>query len=174
MAAYCGGDASAFRELYARVSPRLFNYLLRLGGDRALAEDLLQQTFLKAHRARHSYVLGAPPLPWLYAIAHRTFLDETRRRRRAPLKLTGEVAAGLASSAAPEEPGVDPELLGAALAALEGLPARQREALVLTKLHGKSIKEAAEITGSTVGAMKVRAHRAYQALRKALAPRVAP
>ncbi|HTJ47353.1 MAG TPA: sigma factor-like helix-turn-helix DNA-binding protein, partial [Kofleriaceae bacterium] len=62
----------------------------------------------------------------------------------------------------------DPELTKAALAALEALPPQQREAVVLTKLDGKSIAEAAAIAGTTPGAMKVRAHRGYVALRKAL------
>ena len=66
------------------------------------------------------------------------------------------------------EPG-NSELAQAALAALESLPPRQREALVLTKLNGKTIAEAAAIAGTTPGAMKLRAHRAYVTLRKLLA-----
>ena len=65
----------------------------------------------------------------------------------------------------------DPELTKAALEALEDLPTGQREAVVLTKLDGKSVAEAAEIAGTTVGAMKVRAHRGYEALRKLLGAR---
>ena len=56
----------------------------------------------------------------------------------------------------------------AALDALAELPAQQREAVVLTKLDGKSVAEAAEIAGTTIGAMKVRAHRGYEALRRLL------
>jgi DNA-directed RNA polymerase specialized sigma24 family protein len=134
MARYCDGDAAAFRDLYAQVAPRLLGYLVGMARSRALAEDLVQQTFLKVHRARGAYIRGADPVPWIYAIAHRTFLDELRRVKRA---------------AAP-------------------LPAAQREAVVLTKLDGKSIAEAAEIAGTTPGAMKVRAHRGYLALRKLL------
>jgi len=145
-------------------------------GDRPTAEDLLQLTFLKVHRARKVYVRDANPLPWLYSIAHRTFLDEARRRKRSRVKLSREsdtVIEGRAHlSGVPEDEvreGPDPELTRAALAALEALPPKQREALVLTKLSGKSIAEAAEIAGTTPGAMKLRAHRAYVTLRKALA-----
>ena len=92
MQRYCDGDAGAFRELYALLAPRLLGYLVRMARERALAEDLLQQTFLKVHRARAAYVRGADPVPWIYSIAHRTFLDEARRSRRGPKKSRRKVA----------------------------------------------------------------------------------
>src|SRR3954451_3055034 len=100
MQRYCDGDAGAFRELYALVAPRLLGYLLKLTRERALADDLLQQTFMKVHRARAAYVRGADPLPWIYAIAHRTFIDQARKHKRAVVRVGDaselpEVAAGL-------------------------------------------------------------------------------
>ncbi|HEY1553256.1 MAG TPA: RNA polymerase sigma factor [Kofleriaceae bacterium] len=176
MQRYQDGDARAFRELYALVAPRLLGYLVKMAGSRALADDVLQQTFLKVHRARGAYVRGADPVPWLYAIAHRTFIDEARRRKRAAVPAgddVPEVAAGLTGETDErrDEPRVDPELAQAALAALAELPEQQREAVVLTKLDGKSVAEAAEIAGTTVGAMKVRAHRGYERLRALLGGR---
>jgi RNA polymerase sigma-70 factor (ECF subfamily) len=175
MQRYCDGDANAFRELYALVAPRLLGYLTKMTRERALADDLLQQTFLKVHRARGAYVAGADPLPWIYAIAHRTFIDEARKHKRAVVRVgeadeLPEVAAGLTGESDDQRDDArgDPELVNAALDALAELPAQQREAVVLTKLDGKSVAEAAEIAGTTVGAMKVRAHRGYEALRKAL------
>lgn len=178
MQRYCDGDASAFRELYALVAPKLYGYLVKMARSRALADDLLQQTFLKLHRARAAYVRGADPLPWIYAIAHRTFIDETRRVKRAIVRVgveTGdgtnvpELAADLSGqSAERRDDAADPELARAALDALAQLPAQQREAVVLVKLDGKTVAEAAEIAGTTVGAMKVRAHRGYEALRALL------
>jgi RNA polymerase sigma-70 factor, ECF subfamily len=181
MQRYCDGDAGAFRELYALVAPRLLGYLLKMARERALAEDLLQQTFLKVHRARGAYVRGADPLPWIYSIAHRTFIDETRKHKRAVVRVgeaeeLPEVPAGLTGESEDRRDEVrgDPELVAAALDALAGLPVAQREAVVLTKLDGKSVAEAAEIAGTTVGAMKVRAHRGYEALRKLLGRPVEP
>ena len=175
MARYCDGDASAFRELYALVAPRLLGYLLKMARSRAVAEDLLQQTFMKLHRARAAYVRDADPIPWIYSIAHRTFLDEARRQKRAIVRVGDgdelpEQAADITGEAADrrDEPRADPELVKATLDALAELPEQQREAVVLTKLDGKSVAEAAEIAGTTVGAMKVRAHRGYEALRKML------
>jgi RNA polymerase sigma-70 factor (ECF subfamily) len=177
MAKYCDGDAHAFRELYALVAPRLLGYLMKMAKSRALADDLLQQTFLKVHRARAAYIRGADPVPWIYSIAHRTFIDEARRTKRAIVEAKGddvpEVVAGITGTSADrtDEPRADPELTAATLAALADLPDAQREAVVLTKLDGKSVAEAAAIAGTTVGAMKVRAHRGYEALRKALGGR---
>ena len=177
MRKYCDGDASAFRELYALVAPRLLGYLVKMARDRAVAEDLLQQTFLKLHRARAAYVRGADPLPWLYAIAHRTFIDEARKQKRTIVRPAGDdalpdVAAAITGepAAATKEP-ADPELTAAALDALAALPEQQRVAVVLVKLEGKSFAEAADIAGTTVGAMKVRAHRGYEALRAKLGAR---
>lgn len=175
MARYVDGDASAFRELYAVVAPKLYGYLVKMARSRAVADDLLQQTFLKVHRARSAYVRGADPIPWIYAIAHRTFIDDVRKNQRAKVSVGDtddlpEIAADLAGDPADrkDEPRADPELLASTLDALAGLPEQQREAVVLTKLEGKSVAEAAEIAGTSVGAMKVRAHRGYEALRKLL------
>jgi len=178
MARYADGDASAFRELYAAVAPRLYGYLVKMSRTRALADDLLQQTFLKVHRARGAYVRGADPLPWIYSIAHRTFIDVVRKDKRAIVGIGGddelpEVRADLSGAAdGTRDETADPEQVKTALDALAALPDQQREAVVLTKLEGKSVAEAAEIAGTTVGAMKVRAHRGYEALRSLLGAKV--
>jgi RNA polymerase sigma-70 factor, ECF subfamily len=167
MQRYCNGDAQAFRELHARVAPALRRYLMRLGSDRPLAEDLLQETFLKIHRARRAYVAGADPVPWMYAIAHRTFLDEMRARRRTPPRSGDEPPADDDHDHDHDRR----ELARAARAALDTLPPQQRHAVILIKLEGRTLAEAAAIAGTTVGAMKLRAHRGYEALRKLFAAR---
>ena len=166
MVRYCDGDAGAFRELYALVSPRLYGYLVKLSRHRSVASDLLQYTFMKVHRARAAYIRGADPLPWIYAIAYRTFIDEVRQQRRDRVNL-----AALRDLEASDESydATGDERVDAALSALARLPHDQRQAVVLTKLEGKSLVEAAEIAGTSVTAMKVRAHRGYKALRGYLA-----
>jgi RNA polymerase sigma-70 factor (ECF subfamily) len=173
MGRYCDGDAGAFQALYARLAPPILGYLASLAGDRATAEDLLQQVFMKLHEARSVYVRGANPVPWVYTIAHRTCLDELRRRKRARVRIgvretdIPEVAVGIDGGVEDvEHVGVDPAL---ALKALDLLPANQRAALVLTKVHGRTQAEAASILGTSVGAIKLRAHRGYLALRRHLA-----
>jgi RNA polymerase sigma-70 factor (ECF subfamily) len=173
MKRYCEGDRRAFDSLYKLVAPKLLRYLVRLCGDLSTAEDLLQLSFLKIHKARSSYIEGAQPLPWMYTIAHRTFLDETRRRKRSRMvDVAGEVPEQVASinglPASEQKEPTDSEQLGKTMAALQALPLSQRQAVVLIKLDGKSMQEAAQIAGTTTGAMKVRAHRGYAALRKML------
>ena len=178
MARYCRGDAAAFHRLYALLAARILAYLTGLLGDRAAAEDMLQLTFLKVHEARSTYVMGANPMPWIYTIAHRTALDEIRKRKRSRVRLSkeGEPAAepaahitGVAADAHPDPADrPDPSAAAGALAALAKLPDNQRQALILTKVHGRSVADAAMITGSTPGAIKQRAHRAYVTLRQML------
>jgi RNA polymerase sigma-70 factor (ECF subfamily) len=175
---YCDGDGAAFHELYDWLAPRILGYLTGLCSDRATAEDLLQLTFLKLHQARSVYVRGANPIPWIYTIAHRTCLDELRQRRRAKVVLMREPAAlpeirahvtGTAETAMTVE-STDGSM-AVVMGALAGLPDNQRDALLLTKVHGRSLAEAAAITGTTVGAVKLRIHRGYTTLRKVLGGR---
>ena len=173
MKRYCEGDPRAFEELYAACAPKLLRYLVRLAGDVSTAEDLLQLSFLKVHKARASYIEGAQPLPWMYTICHRTFLDEARKRKRSKVVDVGgevpEQSAAIDGRLASHAETVDnSEKLTKTLQALQALPPSQRQAVVLTKLDGKSMREAADIAGTTIGAMKVRAHRGYAALRKTL------
>ena len=174
MKRYCQGDRHAFDELYAHAAPKLLRYLVRLSGSVSAAEDLLQLSFLKLHRARASYIEGAAPLPWMYTIAHRTFLDHARKHKRAKIVDVGgelpEQRANLRGQLHLDgtESAEDGEELERTMEALQALPPSQRQAVVLTKLDGKSMQEAAEIAGTSTGAMKVRAHRGYQALRKSL------
>ena len=184
MARYCRGDATAFHKLYGLLAARILAYLTGLLGDKAAAEDTLQLTFLKVHEARANYVQGANPIPWIYTIAHRTALDEIRKRKRSRVRvgkdaeLPAEPAAHITGVAADQHPdpagqsdiadGSDPAAAAVALAALAKLPENQRQALILTKVHGRSIADAALITGSSPGAIKQRAHRAYVTLRQLL------
>jgi RNA polymerase sigma-70 factor (ECF subfamily) len=173
MSQYCAGEQAAFHRLYALLAPRILAYLWGLIGEKPAAEDLLQQTFLKVHEARSAYVRGANPIPWIYTIAHRTCLDEMRRRKRSRVRLTkdgtlagAEPVADVTGIAAETVPVETDGAAAAAMAALEHLPGNQREALILTKVHGRSHAEAAMITGTTPGAIKLRAHRAYVTLRQ--------
>jgi RNA polymerase sigma-70 factor (ECF subfamily) len=174
MARYVAGETAAFRELYRALAPRLFGYLVGLIGDRAAAEDVLQQTFIRLHEARAHYVAGADPAPWIFTIAHRLALDELRRRRRARVRLAvgderlPEPRAELDGSGEGVAE-VPDERIAVTLDLLGQLPENQRIAIMLTKVEGRSLAEAAEITGSTVSAIKLRAHRAYVTLRKLLA-----
>ncbi len=172
MELFLDGDRRAFDEIFRRVAPRVVGMLRAMSGDARLAEDLAQTTFLKVHRARDSYQRGAPLEPWVFAIARRTFIDHKRRQVRSPVRLSDDGTI----PELPPEPADGPEgferlsdeQANALRTRLQSLPEQQREALVLLKVQGLSTAEAAAVTGSTVGAIKLRAHRAYESLRKAM------
>src|SRR5436853_5263446 len=84
MSAYVAGDARAFEKLFARLAPRVHGFFLRSFRDRAVADDLLQVTFMKLHRARETYRGELKVAPWVFTVAARVRVDELRRRFRLP------------------------------------------------------------------------------------------
>jgi RNA polymerase sigma-70 factor (ECF subfamily) len=168
MERYAAGDDSVFADLYEVLAPPLYRYLVRQTKDAIRAEDLLQQTMLQIHSQRSRFWPGANVTPWAYAIARRLLINSYRRRTReaaaAPAHWTEEASSG---------PGAD-ELLhskrvhSALEYELSRLPAGQRVAFELIKKEGLSVREVAEVLGTTATAIKLRAHRAYVALRAAL------
>ena len=163
MEAYAGGDAAMFEQIYRRVSPCLFSYLLRLTRDRPRAEDLLQITFVKMYRARSSYIPGAPLVPWMLAIAWRAFLDERRMKksRFEDLSPDGKLPECQVLKETSSE-----ELQDSLTQALESLPEKYHRAILLTKIAGLSVTEAAELLETTRMAIKLRVHRGYNLMRE--------
>ncbi|MFO0675797.1 MAG: RNA polymerase sigma factor [Polyangiaceae bacterium] len=171
MERYADGDDSAFDELYEGLAPRLHGHLLRLTRDPSRADDLLQQTFLRMHGARGRFTPGAEVVPWAFAIARRLFLDSIRRRRFEGPSLDDDSHVGLEPTddgPSAEDRVAANELVARVDGVLATLPENQRVAYELVQRDGLSIAEAASVVGATVTAMKLRAHRAYTALRDAL------
>jgi RNA polymerase sigma-70 factor (ECF subfamily) len=165
---YADGDDQAFAVLYDELAPRLFGYLVRQTRDVARAEDLLQQTMLHIHLARDRFIRGAEVAPWAFAIARRLFIDATRRGKREALSVDGDVDAGASQAPSADEVLQAEDLSRAVDSVLGRLPPAQREAFELLKRDGLSVAQAAAVLGTTVSAVKLRAHRAYQALRLVL------
>jgi len=164
MARYVDGDGAAFEELYRRTAPRLRGYLARVSRDAALADDVLQITFAKLHRARASYERGAKVVPWLLVIARRSLWDERRGLRARGERLTDD-------GVLPEPPPLAPfdfDEADTLQHALSALPGHYREAIELTKLQGLSGGEAARVLSTTESAVKLRVHRGYRMLRERL------
>ena len=163
MAAYTAGDSEAFRELHRRLAPKLYSYLLRLSHDPALAEDVLQATFAKLHRARGMYLPGAKVMPWAMVIARRTFLDECRglAAQREVLGPDGTLPERKSDQPSPDH-------VADMRRALDRLPDHYRSAIQLTKLIGFSGEEAAGLLSTTQSAIKLRVHRGYAMLRNIL------
>jgi RNA polymerase sigma-70 factor, ECF subfamily len=175
MERYARGDEAAFAELYDAIAPRLLGFLHKATRDAFAAEDLMQQTLLQMHRARGLFIRGAPVLPWAFAIARRLMTDRARRRR-VEQRLFSEAPADddrIADASTGATPMADDVLHARRLARrlqqrIEALPELQRTAYRLLQQEGLSLKKAAEVLGTSVTAVKMRAHRAYLALRAVL------
>ncbi len=164
---YACGEADAFAELYDLLAPKLFAFLCRQTGDRARAEDLVQQTFLQMHCARETYVTGADVVPWAFAIARRLAIDVHRRTKREVLGHDMDATAA-ALDLAPDDALRSKQAAQILQETLDTLPESQRTAFELIKYDGLSLAQTAETLGTTVIAVKLRAHRTYEALRGAL------
>lgn len=168
MLRYQSADPDAARTLVRALSPALYRFLSSQAATRHEAEDLLQEAWLRIHKARHTYRPGEPVLPWIYAIARHVRIDGYRKRRRiSEREITPEVlpeppVPGRTLSSVP-----DFEVL------MSHLPETQREVIRLLKVEGLSLEEVARITASTVGAVKQKAHRAYTRLRDVLSKEAA-
>ena len=168
---YADGDDSAFGDLYAALAPRLLPYLRRCAGDPAAASDLLQQTMLQLHLTRGRFLRGANVVPWAFAIARRVAIDEarrTRRRIRPVLLASYEGNDEPVTSATAEEELHAAQLARRAGAELACLPEPQRTVFQLIRIEGLSVREVAQRLGTSANAVKLRAYRAYTALRAAL------
>jgi RNA polymerase sigma-70 factor (ECF subfamily) len=170
MARYASGEREAFAELYDAIAPRLFAYLHARTRSAPLAEDLLQQTLLQMHRASGNFIPGSPVMPWAFAIARRLLIDEQRRAQRNILSTARDIQHGIAEAfhSEIEELAQAKQLAGRLQEGLGRLPRSQRAAFELTRLDGLSHSEAARALGITISALKLRAHRAYVALRSIL------
>lgn len=165
------GDSAAYARLLGEVSPLLRQIVRRRY--RFLPppdiEDIVQETLLSLHVARATYDPQRPFLPWLMAIARNRMADGARRHARRSMREIAverlpETFSGPDTNIHETVYG-DPEALRQAM---HHLPRGQREAVTLLKLREMSLKEAAAITGMSIGALKVAVHRAVRTLRTLL------
>lgn len=164
MHGYQQADEAATRALIERVSPVLLRYFLVQAANRRFAEDLMQETWMRVHQARHTHRRGEPVLPWIFAIARHTSLDYYRRTRRVEIRETQVDELPETATPATESSRAVADME----AMLQALPASQREVIVLLKISGLTLEEVARATSSTIGSVKQKAHRAYRKLRQVL------
>jgi RNA polymerase sigma-70 factor (ECF subfamily) len=175
IARVAGGDADAFSALYARHSRAVFGVLLRLAGQRPLAEEWLQEAFTRVWLAAGTHDPARGPVKaWIFKIALNSARSElARKRHRVTHVSIEEKALDLADTRAGEPPlagGLDDERRAQDLRdALARLPDFMREVVVLRCSRELSFAEIAEVTGAPEGTLKSRFHRAVAALRAGLA-----
>jgi RNA polymerase sigma-70 factor (ECF subfamily) len=164
MREYQSGRFEAFDEIYAAMAPALRRYLLSQARDAARADDLVQETFLQMHRARHTYDSSFPLMPWAMAIARHVWLMDRRTRSRRPwapddvtaleLPVNGD-AATFAERAEVRR-------------ALDQIAPARRQAVLQHHVLGFTFKEIAERVGIAETAAKLRSSRGMAQLRALL------
>jgi RNA polymerase sigma-70 factor, ECF subfamily len=155
------GDACAYEEALRSIAQIVRAYARARLGD-TLADDVVQETLLSVHQARHTYDPNRPFGPWLLAVAHSRVVDAARRARRRKLheERLDEEPAGEREDSRERSVRVSQ--------ALQQLPQRQRRVIELLKLEGWSALEVADALRLSVSNVKVIAHRGYSALRRTL------
>jgi RNA polymerase sigma-70 factor (ECF subfamily) len=173
-------DQSQFSDLAMEYMGSLFSAALRMTRNAADAEDLVQETYLKAYRAFGSFQEGTNLKAWLYRILTNTFINSYRARRRRPeqteldevedlylYKRLGGLEAVSAGRSAEEEV-LEHFTESEVKEAVEALPEQFRLAVLLADVEGFSYKEIAEILDVPIGTVMSRLHRGRRALQKAL------
>ncbi len=169
MAAAQAGEEEAYRVLLEELLPVVRRQVRSRISASVDAEDVVQNALIAIHRGRHTYRPERPFGPWMRTVVRHCIIDWFRERgRRATREVVVEEPEFFAEPAEVEEPGAQ-QLSAPLLEALEALPVKQREAVELIHLHGLSVAEASIQAGVSPGALKVRAHRGYRALRARLA-----
>lgn len=158
MRRFRNGDPGAVRELYQRYARPVFSVAHQALGDRGLAEEAVQQTFLQAWRSAERFDPERDPAPWLYAIARRVAVDLHRRERRHRAdQMETEVAVLSPSFEGTWETWTVRE-------ALDRLPDDEREAVRAVHFLGLTYQQTADRLGIPIGTVKSRTHRAHKRL----------
>ncbi len=166
------GDETAFAALVDRYAKPVLNFIWRIIGDRTDAEDLAQDSFVRAWQRLNSFRENRAAFStWLFQIARNAAIDRLRARARRPQTPLDEIAVEPASS----RPGPDAEArhneLGAAIAAaVAELPEDQRTAFVLAEYHGMAMREISVVMDCSEKSVENRLYRARQFLREKLEP----
>ena len=164
MARYQAGDFAAAKALIDRISPQLHRFFVAQFASRPDADDLLQETWLRIHKVRHTYRPGEPVLPWFYAIARHVRVDHYRKAIRTTFHEQRLAEMPIVTAAFPGQSGEADDLE----ALLAPLPESQREVIQMLKVAGMSLEEVARATSSSVGSVKQKVHRAYKKLRETM------
>ena len=166
MLAYRDGDAGAFQTLYTRHRGALYRFVLRSLKERAAAEELFQEAWMRVIEARHRYQPSARFTTWLYTVAHNLLVDHWRKKGLSLVSLDAEDVP--VDSANPARHVEGRQALARFMRVLEGLPPAQREAFLLHEEAGLSVAEIAAATGTNEEAAKSRLRYAMSKLKAAI------
>jgi RNA polymerase sigma-70 factor, ECF subfamily len=162
------GDRPAFAQLVERYWERLYRWLYRLTGDPHTAEDLAQESFLKAFAGLNKFQAGTNFGAWLFRIAHNNYANQCRASARQREALPDELPS---RERGPLEQAITTEEVHGIALAVEGLPPEFRSALLLRVEEGLSFRQIAEVLDLTEETARWRVFKARQKLLSTLAPR---
>ena len=167
-----GGDEDAFRLLVERHSRTIYRAACRVTGNPADADDVVQETFLRAYRALGTFDARASLATWLHRIAVNCALDliDSRKRREGRLADSEALTAVASTSAAPDRVALGSEMQRAIAAAMDQLSGNERTAFVLRHFEGVPLEEIGQILGIRLNATKNTVFRAVKKLRQQLQP----
>ncbi len=169
MCRYQAGDAVAANELVDELYPILRRFFWAIAGATTPIDDLLQECWLRIHRARHSYRHGEPVLPWVFAIARHSRVDQFRKMQRTSGRESSiDGVSELKLLDDPQQQWDGSLTAQRIMRAMDGLPAAQRDVVIMLKIVGMTMEEVAQATGSNVNAVKQKAFRAYRTIRQEL------
>lgn len=161
----------AFCALYERYAGPLRTFLAPMARGPELAEDLTQETFLRALAKLHTFDGRSSFKTWIYSIGMNLFRDHLRRRATMSETNSPDWTNTAAKGPTPAEAAERNEQTERVRAAIDALPEEYRAPVLLVRLEGMSYAEAAEVLGLTVSAVRMRMHRGYRRLVEALAER---
>jgi RNA polymerase sigma-70 factor (ECF subfamily) len=163
------GDLGAFEEFFNTYKRPVYATALAITRDPFLAEEVLQDCFVKTYRVRERLDPSRSPLPWLQRVAINLCYTRISRRRSLSEPITSLITNLVIDLAPrPEQVAESREVLDVLQRGIDALPPKQQAAVILYYLHGYSLAEAAEIAQCHVGTMKSRLHYALKALRARL------
>ncbi|TMB56075.1 MAG: RNA polymerase sigma factor [Chloroflexi bacterium] len=162
------GDPDAFEEFFNTYRRPVYMTALAITRDPFLAEEVLQDCFVKAYRARHRLRTDCSPLPWLQRVTTNLCYSRIARRRAIMEPLTALITNIADLTSRPDQVVEAREIMEVVQRGIDALPPKQQTAVVLYYLHGYSLAESAEIAACNVGTMKSRLHYALKALRRRL------
>jgi RNA polymerase sigma factor (sigma-70 family) len=170
LAGLASGDAEAAAALIRRFQGRVYGLAYSIVGDAGAAEDVAQETFVRAWRHARAYdARRGRVATWLLSIARNIAIDTLRVRRSEPLDPATMVAlGGVSHDPSPEERGLGAAETERVRAALEKLPEEQRRALVLAAFYGRTAREISELESTPLGTVKTRIRTAMLKLRATL------
>jgi len=165
MTAVQQGEIDKMGILFERHHSRIYDFCHRMTGSQAVSEDLVQEAFMRALKYRDSFRGDSDFLPWLYRLARNVCYDYFSKSRQMPLADT-EPPERISSEPTAAEEAVRTEQICQLRQALLRLPVERREALVLSRFEFRSYSEIAGLMETSVGAVKVKVHRAMKQLRE--------